>query len=252
MSKNINHTGEKFITNEGYEVEIIEYFGWDNCTIKFSEDLILYEIQYHNLKIGNVRNPFHKSLHKTGYMGVGRHKSKITYKTTKTYSTWNGMIARGYYKKYKEKHHTYQDVTVCEEWHNFQVFAKWFEENWKPCMDNTWNLDKDILIKGNKIYSPETCCFVPQEINKLLIIPNNSKILPIGVRYNKKLDKYQARLTIGKKEKYLGYSNTPEEAFQVYKDAKEKHIREVADKWKGLISDRVYEAMYNYQVEITD
>ena len=250
MGKLKNRVGEKHTTNEGYEVEVVEYFKWNDCTIKFLDGLVLKNIQYTNLKVGNVRNPYHKSLLETGYMGEGEYKTKIDGKTTKVYSAWNGMIVRGYCSKYKEKNTTYKDVTVCKEWHNFQEFSKWFYNNWKPYMDESWNLDKDILVKGNKIYSPETCCFVPQEINKSLILNNNNRNLPTGIRYKKEFNKYQPRITIGKKEKYLGFYDTLTEACKVYATAKELHIKELADKWKDQITEKVYQAMYNYQVEI--
>ena len=149
----------------------------------------------------------------------------------------------------KCKSNSYKDVTVCEEWHNFQTFAKWFEDNWKSHMEG-WALEKDILVKGNKIYSPDTCCFVPSEINNLFITNKYKRgDYPIGVR--KKVNGFKARI-YKDKEIHLGYFNTPEEAFQAYKVAKEEYIKEIADKWKDKIDPRVYQAMYNYKVEITD
>ena len=115
-----------------------------------------------------------------------------------------------------------------------------------------WELDKDILIKGNKVYSPETCCFVPQEINCLF---TNCKSVrgkyPIGVTKTVN-GKYKARINKNGDRIDLGLFDTPEEAFQVYKIAKELHIKEVADKWRGQITEPCYEAMYAYEVEITD
>ena len=129
------------------------------------------------------------------------------------------------------------------------------EQNYNPETMKGWHLDKDVLIKGNKTYSPDTCCFVPIEINLLL---NKNKTIrgdyPIGVSFDKSYNKFIAKLKKSKveKQKFLGRFNILEEAFQAYKTAKEGHIKEVADKWKDQIDSRVYEAMYNYQVEITD
>ena len=111
-----------------------------------------------------------------------------------------------------------------------------------------WHLDKDIICKECKIYSPETCAFVPADVNSLFI-KNDIKrgIYPISVRKTKS-QRFTSRLN----GKHLGTFDTPEEAFQAYKTAKEEYIKEVANKWKDLISDQVYQAMYNYQVEITD
>ena len=133
------------------------------------------------------------------------------------------------------------------EWHNFQVFAKWFDENYKE----GFVLDKDILLKGNKIYSPDTCVFVPREINGIFTLRQNKRgDYPIGVLKNG--NKFQANIVRYNKREYLGTFNTPEEAFQVYKVAKEDYIRHVANKWKNQITEECYQALLNYKIEITD
>ena len=148
------------------------------------------------------------------------------------YNTWRKILERGYDKKFKDKYPTYKDVTVCEEWHNFQVFAKWCEENYNPNFMEGWAIDKDIIIKGNKIYSPETCAFVPAEVNNIVLKSKSIRgDLPIGVS---KIDKFfKAAIKKGERNSiHLGMYNTPE--------------------WKDKINPKVYEALYNYQVEITD
>ena len=165
------------------------------------------------------------------------------------YNRWCALKKRATSEIFKSEKTSYKEVIICDEWLNFQIFSEWYKENWKDYMDSSWQIDKDILIKGNKIYSPETCCFVPHEINSLFMSTKRIRgEFPIGV--NKERDKYRVR--IGGSRKHIGIFNTPEEAFQAYKEAKESYIKEVADKWKELIDPRVYEAMYNYKVEITD
>ena len=113
-------------------------------------------------------------------------------------------------------------------------------------------LDKDILVKGNKIYSPETCCFVPNEINVLFTKKEKDRgEYPIGVSIIS--NKYVARCGVGNsKNKTIGSFKTPKEAFQAYKQYKEQYIKKVADKYKCQIPNNLYKAMYSYQVEITD
>ena len=118
-------------------------------------------------------------------------------------------------------------------------------------------LDKDILFKHNKIYSPDTCVFVPQTINNLFTKTNKKRgEYPIGVSYYKRYDNYTASMSVMengiKKHKTLGYFNTPEDAFQKYKLEKEKYIKDIAEKYKDKISNAVYNALINYNVEITD
>ena len=160
------------------------------------------------------------------------------------------MIYRCYSEKSQERHPTYKDVTVCEEWHNFQNFAEWMEDNYDPEIMQGWQLDKDILFKGNKIYSPDTCRLVPAEINDTLKNVKVHNNILVGVSYNIKNNNYRTWLPRNKKGKRN--FKTPEEAFQRYKTTREEYIKEVADKYKGQISNEIYQAMYNYQVEITD
>lgn len=248
-----NRVGEKFKNNEGYIVEIIEYYDSSKVTVRFNDGTILRNRQYSGIKNGKITNPNYRFLYGIGYLGEGKYKVSLKSRVFKYYKLWYNIFLRCYDKKQQEKHPTYKDVTVCEEWYNFQNFAKWFEESYNPETMEGWHLDKDILVKGNKIYSPETCCFVPSEINTLFIRCNKSRgSLPIGVTFNKKLKRYVTQISKNKKREHLGIFKTAEEAFQTYKKAKEEYIKEVADKWKGLIDSKVYQAMYDYKVEIKD
>ena len=167
------------------------------------------------------------------------------------------MLRRCYDDKYQEKYLTYKNCEVCESWHNFQNFAEWFENNYYEIEDEVMNLDKDILVKGNKIYSPETCVFVPQNINSLFVKRDKSRGNdPIGTNQLPS-GNYEVQCNNGYgKYIYLGTYSTKEEAFQVYKQYKEKVIKEVIDSYEGIIPEPYYsklkEAMYNYKVEIND
>jgi len=240
--------GEISKTNSGYSIKIIEYIDSGNVIVEFLDSGLIVKTTYGLFKKGVLKYPLTRSIIGVGYIGVGNY-SHATHK--KPYVVWASMLCRCYSLNYHKKQPTYKDCSVVEEWHNFQVFAKWYEENWEPWMNNFWELDKDILIKGNKVYSPETCCFLPKEVN-LLFGKNNIKrgILPIGVHAHK--NKFRAKLIKNNKSKHLGLFGTSEEAFQAYKVAKEECIKEVVDKWKDLVDLRVYEAMCNYKVEITD
>lgn len=249
-----NRVGEIFITNEGYEIEIIDYKGNRDCTVQFKDGTIVEGKEYADLQKGNVKNPNHKSVYGVGYFGIGKHSARIAGGgKTKKYNTWNGMLERCYSEKAHITSPSYKDCVVLESWKNYQNFGDWFDKNYNPEYMSNWALDKDILQKGNKIYSPETCCFVPQELNSLLIKNDiNRGKYPIGVR--KDGIRYRAYIKLGTKNKvkHLGTFDTPEEAFQAYKTAKEEYIKEVADKYKNQITEQTYQALYNYTVEITD
>lgn len=242
----INRIGEVHNTDEDYEITIVEHYDKYNCTIQFEDGNIVKNISYGSIKKGKVKHPYTPTVYGVGYTGIGKYNKWEDGKETKEYTKWKGMLRRFRDKKYLQKHITYREVTSDEKWHNFQNFAAWFEENWKPWMDNSWHLDKDLLAKGNKIYSSETCCFVPQEINK--IFTKNDKHrgdLPIGV------SKVKGGF-LAKHKKQLDIFNTPEDAFYAYKIDKEIEIKRMADKWRGQITEPTYYAMYNYEVEITD
>lgn len=171
-------------------------------------------------------------------------------KTLESYTRWHNVLQRCFGDKWKEKKPTYKDCTICEEWLHFSNFKKWYDENGKE----GYHVDKDILVKGNKVYSPETCCCVPPRINAILINRTNDRgNYPIGVC--KKGEHFTGSVSVGNgKLIYTGWYDTPQEAFLAYKAMKEKLIKEVAQEYynKGEITERVYDALMRYEVEITD
>lgn len=191
-------------------------------------------------------------------MGRGICDISCLPKDRRTYGIWRNMICRctdGHSSRIKEP--TYESCTICDEWLIFSRFKEWFDQNSLWCAkEPRIDLDKDILYKANKLYSPQTCVVVPHSINMLFVKNNKSRgELPVGVSYDRTRKKYKA--TIGKYDRhvYLGRYDTPEEAFQAYKKAKEQHIKDVADEYKSKYPDfpqKLYDAMYAYEVEITD
>lgn len=239
--------GQKFTTNEGYEIEIIDYITSTNCTIAFNDGTVLKTKAYNDIKRGQIKNPNRIIKLGVGYIGIGNFSST---RHLEAYKKWYNMLNRSYNDTKEFK--SYKDVTVCAEWHNFQNFAQWFYENYNPEYMQKWQLDKDILAKGNKTYSPKTCCFVPQEINSLFLKSNSTRgLTPVGTNIVRNA-KYTARYKKDDKVIHLGTFDTPEEAFECYKFHKEKYIKEVADKWKDQITKQTYKALINYKVEIDD
>lgn len=243
----------------GTKMKIIKYNNASDIIVEFQDK---YKAKVHTdyrwFKKGNVKNPYDKEVYNIGYIGKGKYKTLENKSRTKAYKIWINMIHRCYDPYYINEHLTYIDCYVCEEWHNFQVFAKWFYENYYEIKNEKMNLDKDILIKGNKLYSPETCLIVPERINTLFIKCDKSRgKYPIGV--SDCCNKYGCKFltvycqTLEKRE-YLGYFplDRPFQAFTVYKNFKEEYIKEVANEYKELIPQKLYDAMYRYEVEIDD
>ncbi|CEQ01601.1 Uncharacterised protein [[Clostridium] sordellii] len=259
MGKLINRIGDVSYSKKGEKMTIVEYINNDDITVEF-EDVHKTKIKtrYYEFKLGNIKNPNRPIVYNKGYLGVGKYKSIAeNKKQTKCYDTWKGILRRGYCERYKQKHPAYKDVTVCEEWHNFQNFAKWYEENYYEVDGEKMCLDKDILVKGNKVYSPDTCVFVPQTLNNTFT--KNEAIrgkLPIGCyMYNEKIKvqlSYYNFNTKKKQRKVLGYFEDKNDAFYTYKKYKEKYIKELANYYKNFIPKRLYESLLSYNVEIDD
>ena len=241
----------EYVNKFGERFNIIRYGHYNDIDVEFESGVILNKISYHAIKNGSLSYGNERTVIGVGYIGVKIY-DKYYNSNHFSHSRWTNMIYRCYSKSDRKKQVTYDNIIVCEEWKNFQNYANWCEENWKDWMDETWHLDKDILCKDCGIYSPETCAFVPSDINVLFTKRQNHRgNCLIGTH---KSSKNRWRATISKRGEimHLGVFDNQQEAFQAYKTAKEAYIKEVADKWKDKIDPRVYEAMYKYQVEITD
>lgn len=173
---------------------------------------------------------------------------------TKEYSLWSGMLQRCYtdYQKVG-RNLTYAGCTVSDNFKNFQFFAEWCNQQIGFGEDD-FHLDKDILIKSNKVYSEDTCCFLPKDINMMFNKKKKQRgAYPIGVSFHKRDKHYTSTVSVGKgKCVLLGQFDNPTDAFLAYKEGKETLVKEAATKWKDCIDPRAYEALMNYQVEITD
>ena len=197
---------------------------------------------YNNFKTGGISNPYFPTVCNIGYHGVGKF---ATNNNCVEYVTWKDMLERCYSEKDKNDHMSYFGISeVCDEWHNFQNFGNWFEENYYE-VDERLHLDKDILYPGNKLYSPYHCLLVPQKINMLFMNKPNKRGLPNGIDIAK-----SGNFEASYRGKHLGTYSTLEEAYESYSNAKEKRIKEMADEYKNIIPKRVYDALYAYKVDI--
>ena len=248
--------GEIKINNQGEVMFIVEYVNALDITIQFKRTGEVVKTTYDNFVGGRVKSHFTPSVFGVGITGVEPSRDENG-ELIDSYKCWKAMLKRCYSYKCQKKQPTYKDCHVCDNWLYYPNFKNWYDENYYEVDGKISQLDKDILVKNNKVYSPNTCVFVPQFINKLFVKCQNSRgELPIGASYKKDNKKYRARLSVYKDgkstQKHLGYYNTPNEAFEVYKQAKEEYIKEVADEYKDIIPVELYEAMYNYKVDVDD
>lgn len=248
--------GETVLQNCNELAFIVEYVNVRDITVQFKSTGELVKTTYDNFVRGKVKSHFTPSVYGIGITGLEPIRNEDG-EILNSYKCWRGMLERCYSTKYQEKRPTYVGCTVCDNWLYYPNFKNWYDKSYYEVENKTSQLDKDVLVKGNKIYSPETCTFVPSFINTLFTKRQKTRgELPIGVCYHKAIKKYQASLSVFKNgkatTKSLGYYNTPNEAFEVYKQAKEDYIKEVADNYKDKIPAKLYQAMYTYEVDIDD
>lgn len=235
--------GDIFTTKENCNVKVLDYKNCNEILIEF-QDKHKHKVyvQSSNLKRGLVKNPYLATAYNTGYVGVGSYKTINGRTPTEEYNKWRNMLMRCYDANYINKTPTYIDCYVCDEWLNFQNFAEWYTK--QKYYGLGYELDKDLLIDGNKIYSPNTCILVPQEINKLLIDREAKRgDYPIGMCFDKKRNKFSVSFSVNAKTKHLGRFDTVEQASQAYQAAKKANIKRMALEWQNRIDKRLFDAL---------
>ena len=179
----------------------------------------------------------------------GHYKAKHDGKMTKSYTTWFNMLLRAYCPKLHARHPTYLGCSVAGEWLEYQRFAEWYEAH--EYSNRGYELDKDLLIPGNKVYAPDHCVFVPSQLNNLL---TDSKAIrgqyKQGVCWHKPSGRYLARVSAGSKREFLGYFDCPQEAYQAYKIAKEANVKRMALEWQDRIASDVFDALMRWELTL--
>ena len=248
--------GKVFKSKSSGDFKVLKYNDSANVVIQFLKTGYETLVQLTNVRNGYIKDPYLPSVYGVGILGT-KYPSKVSGVTTKEYVPWCSMLKRCYSDSYKKKNPTYKDCEVSENFKSYEYFYEWCHKQVGFGNDgngNPFHLDKDLLIKGNKVYSENTCVFIPSEINSLLIKREalRGEYL-IGVYWSKTNKAFRARVNKNKgASEHLGYFNTELEAFNAYKVAKETYIKEQANKFKSQIDPRAYEALMNYTVEITD
>ena len=248
--------GKVFKSLNSGDFKIVKYNNKTNVVIQFLKTGYETTVRLTNIRNGKVKDRLSPSVYGVGIVGT-KYPTTINGVQTKEYELWNSMLTRCYSNTYKKKYPTYEGCEASDNFKSYEYFYEWCHKQIGFGVDgngNSFQLDKDLLIKGNRVYSETTCVFLPNEINSLL---TRREALRgehlIGVYWCKSDKVFRAQVNKGKgKRDYLGHFKTEIEAFNAYKQAKESFIKEQAEKWKGKIDDRAYKALMNYTVEITD
>ena len=238
------------------DFKILKYNDRANVEIQFLKTGFEMVARLNHIRNGKVKDPYLPSVCGVGIIGI-KYPSRVNGILTKECALWYSMLERCYNDGFKNKRPTYEGCEVSNNFKSYEYFYEWCNEQIGFDNDsngNPFQLDKDLLVKGNKVYSESTCVFIPREINQLLIkcTASRGKHL-IGVCWSKTANAFVARVSRNKGcSEHLGVFNTELEAFNAYKVAKETFVKEQAEKYKSQIDPRAYNALMNYTVDITD
>ena len=244
--------GKVFKSLNSGDFKVLKYNDAKDVEIQFINTGYETSVELGSIRIGKVKDPYAPSVYGVGVVGA-KYPISEGGRDTKDCGLWKSMLQRCYSNTFQKRNPTYEGCKVSDNFKSYEYFYEWCNKQIGFCNDG-WHLDKDLLIKGNKVYSETTCVFLPREINQILVKREASRgEYLIGVHWCKKDKAFKAQVSKNKgKQEYLGSFKTEIEAFNAYKTAKESFVKEQAEKWKSQIDIRAYNALMNYTVEITD
>lgn len=226
--------GDTKTTNQGYEIQVVSYTDYHNIEVEFVGFQYKMWVDGSTLSSGGVRYPFHKTLFGVGYLGEvdsnSPHYSKIA-------ARWRHLIRRLFSPSDGHKH--YADCSICDEWLNFSNFYTWTMQQTQGNIDEL-DLDKDILSNYTKVYSPETCTFIPIGLNRSLYSIDKTE----GGWYDEYGKRWRTAITCEEtgKQIYTTYSSK-KEAENGYAITKADRYLKLAETYKDKIKVHVYEAL---------
>lgn len=244
------YVGKVFPTKNYGNLKITKYTNNSNIEVLFIDTGYVTTTELGKIKSGKVRDLMRPTIYGIGIIGTKYPVSQNGIKLTE-YTIWQSMLQRTCCDKWKKRYPTYQECTVSENFKSYEYFYEWCHRQ-KGFGHCNYELDKDILFKGNKLYGEDTCCFVPSQINQLFSrITNYKRTLPVGV-YLTGVNKYYSMTSTYSGIRISPVYNTVEEAFNFFKLNKEENIKYYANLWRDFLDPKVYDALMGWTVEITD
>ena len=234
------------------DFKILKYNNAKEVEIQFINTGFEVVVELGHIRNGNVKDQYSPSVFGVGVTGT-KYLTTINGRNIKEYMLWCNMLRRCYSDNFKKKNPTYEGCEVGDKFKSYEYFYEWCHSQ-VGFANKDWQLDKDLLIKGNKVYNESTCVFIPKDINSLLTKSAASRGEHlIGVCWSKTHKAFRAMVRKNKgKQEHLGLFNTEIEAFNAYKKAKESFIKEQANQWKSEIDPRAYNTLMNYEVNSDD
>ena len=231
------------------DFKIVKYNDSANVEIQFLKTGYGIVARFCHIRNGDVKDRYVPSVYGVGIVGT-KYPISVNDVQKQEYVLWYSMLKRCYSGAFQKQQPNYIGCEASENFKSYEYFYEWCHEQ-TGFGNKDWQLDKDLLVKGNKVYSESACVFLPREINSALSVKKSQRgQYLIGVQKNGK--RFLASCNIRGKNYSLGTFNTEIEAFNAYKQAKENYLKQLANKWKDQIDIRAYEALMNYKVEIAD
>ena len=239
--------GSRHKNKDGEFCTVISYRNSKDISVVFDGyEGYIKKVYTGGLKSGDFKNNYRPSVCGVGYIGEGKHGSKNKNRISAAYAAWRNMLMRCYDETNIANQRTYKGCSVCDEFLDFQVFAEWYTSHESYGLG--YELDKDLLVKGNKIYSPETCTFLPKELNVMLNKERVNKGISLGVTKREDYDKYRAVVGKNGVRTHIGDYDTAEEASAAYVEAKERYVKNKALEWANRIEWEAFVALMNWSV----
>lgn len=245
MGKASNCIGEENYNSYGTLMRIVEYINSNYIIVEFQDEhKYRKRTQYVNFRTGRVKNPYDKTIFGIGFLGDGKHGSWKNQRNSRdTYLVWVAMLQRCYVDLKGKQKPYYGIATVCEEWLNFQNFAEWYENHYYDISNERLHIDKDIKIKNNKIYSPDTCILIPQSINEVFRDNKRKSMdndLPMTIRRCKSGYKVSFR------NENLGIYESVDECINKYNDKRVNYIKELVNGYGDLLPTDVRDVLLQW------
>ena len=259
MKANIENKkiGTILTMKDGSQCKCIDYRSYRDCDFQFLDEYgaIKTNLSYGNFVKGSIKNPYAPHVANVGFVGVGEDNNT----KPEAYKIWSNMLMRCYKtRKDRRRDINYLNCEICEDWLCFQNFVKWYDDNLcliSKDIKEKICIDKDLLFKNNKFYSPDTCVPIPEKINIFLTTSKYARGgFPIGVYYENSTNKYKVQCCdpLNRYSRNIGRFNNYIDAFLKYKETKEKYAKDLADYYDGLIDKRAIDALRNYIIDIED
>ena len=245
-----SYTGTLYDTNVSGQVEILSEPINGKVEVRFLNTGYTTTAYLSNIRAGTIRDKLMPTVYGVGVFGT-KYPAKLNGVIQKEYSLWTDMLKRCYDAKEHARYSRYVGCTVSDNFRYYEYFYEWCN-NQIGFNNPGWHLDKDLLFKGNKVYSENTCVFIPADINTTLTAANSIRgELPIGVQRSR-VGNYISSYNLGGVHYHGGTFYTVEDAFLHYKQTKEQYLQHLAYQWESFLDPRAYSALLHYSVEITD